>query len=88
MKNKKLMFLVLTSVLNIILDLTFVLGLGMGIEGVAYATILAQGLSALLVLYVLMRDDGIYRLQPRRLRIHGATLRKIVLTPHAIVSVC
>ena len=39
---RPLYFLILTSVLNIILDLVFVLGLHRGIEGVAWATILSQ----------------------------------------------
>ena len=42
-------FLVVSAVLNIILDLVFVLSLGMGVEGVAYATIISQGVSAMLV---------------------------------------
>ena len=76
--KRPLYFLIFSAVINTAGDLLLVLLFDMGVAGVAYATILAQGLSALLVLYVLMHDDGIYRLQPRRLRIHGATLRKIV----------
>ena len=76
--KRPLYFLIFSAIINTAGDLLLVLLFDMGVAGVAYATILAQGLSALLVLYVLMHDDGIYRLQPRRLRIHGATLRKIV----------
>jgi len=43
-----LVFLIIASILNIFLDLLFIKGYGMGIEGAAIATILAQGVSALL----------------------------------------
>ena len=76
--RRPLYFLIFSAIVNTTGDLLLVLVFRMGVAGVAYATILAQGLSALLVLYVLMRDDGIYRLNPRRLRIHAATLKKIV----------
>ncbi len=41
-----LYFLILSSILNVIFDLTFVLGLGMGVRGVALATIICQAISA------------------------------------------
>lgn len=48
-----LMFLMLSSILNIVLDLYFIAGLHMGIRGAAAATVIAQGISALLcVLYI------------------------------------
>ncbi|MFV0364372.1 MAG: MATE family efflux transporter [Suipraeoptans sp.] len=43
-----LLFLLISSVVNIALDLFFVVSLGMGVEGVAYATIIAQGISGAL----------------------------------------
>ena len=76
--RRPLYFLIFSAVVNTAGDLMLVLVFHLGVAGVAYATILAQGLSALLVLYVLVRDDGIYRLNLRRLRIQGATLRKII----------
>ena len=47
--RRPLYFLVFSSVANIVLDLLFVLGLGMGVEGAALATILGQVLSGLMV---------------------------------------
>ena len=76
--RRPLYFLIFSAVINTAGDLILVLVFHLGVAGVAYATILAQGLSALLVLYVLMQDDGIYRLRFRRLRIHGATLKRII----------
>ena len=84
-----LMFLVLTSILNIILDLFFVISLHMGIEGVAYATILSQFLSAALTLLLLSRTKEIYRLVWRDLRIDKTVTKLIfaVALPAGIQSV-
>ena len=71
-------FLVLSASLNIVLDLLFVLAFHMGVAGVAYATILSQGISALLVLFVLLRADNCCRVQVRMLRMHWDVLKKIV----------
>lgn len=71
-------FLVLSASLNIVLDLLFVLAFHMGVAGVAYATILSQGISALLVLLVLLRADNCCRVQVRKLRMHWDVLKKIV----------
>jgi len=43
-----LIYLLVATVLNIILDIAFVAGLGMGVSGVAWATIIAQAVSAVL----------------------------------------
>ena len=84
-----LMFLVLTSILNIILDLFFVISLHMGIEGVAYATILSQFISAVLTLLLLSRTKEIYRLVWRDLRIDKTVTKLIfaVALPAGIQSV-
>ena len=50
-----LYFLIFSSVLNVILDLYFVRELGFGLKGAAYATLLAQGLSAVLSFFVFIR---------------------------------
>lgn len=72
-------FLVVCAVLNTALDLLFVMGFHMGVEGVALATILSQGVSAVLVVIVLLRSDNCIRLIPTRLRVNWAMLRKIFL---------
>ena len=43
-----LVFLIISSVLNIILDIILVAGAGMGVRGAAFATVIAQGISAVL----------------------------------------
>ena len=75
--TRPLYFLILTSVLNIVLDLFFVLGLKAGIAGAAVATILSQFVSAALILLLLTRTQDIYRMNWRELRIHLPILKKI-----------
>ena len=55
-------FLVVCAILNTVLDLLFVLVFQMGVEGVALATILSQGVSAILVMITLLRTGGCIRL--------------------------
>lgn len=76
--RRPLYFLIFSTLLNIVFDLLFVAGLRMGVAGAAYATILAQGLSALLVLYVLTRETESYRIRWRELAIDPALLGQIV----------
>jgi len=73
-----LYFLILSAVLNIILDLVFVLLFGMGVAGVAYATIISQFISAILIIYVLCRVDGSYRVILRDIRLDREMLKKII----------
>ena len=71
-------FLVVAAVLNTALDLLFVLVFHMGVEGVALATILAQGVSALLVMILLLRSQECIQLKISRLRIHWDMLKKVL----------
>lgn len=71
-------FLLVSAEVNTALDLLFVLKFGMGVEGVAYATIIAQAVSAVLTIAVLIGYDGSVKLSLRDLRIHWRMLKKIV----------
>ena len=71
-------FLIFSACLNIVLDLLFVLGFHMGVRGVAYATIASQGVSAVLVMAVMLRTDSCIRLFPGRIRLHMDVLWKII----------
>ncbi len=70
-------FLILTSVLNILLDLFFVIVLKLGIAGAAVATILSQFVSAVLILLLLTQTRDIYRLDWKELHIDFPILKKI-----------
>lgn len=75
--KRPFLFLVVCALVNTALDLLLVIGFGMGVEGVALATVLSQGISAVLVIITLMRSDSCIRLVPSRLRMHRAMLGKI-----------
>ena len=70
-------FLVVSASLNIVLDLLFVIVFHMGTAGVAYATIIAQMISAVLVMRVLFRTNSSVRVSIKKLKIYGYILRKI-----------
>ncbi len=53
-------FLLIATILNVFLDLWFVAGLGMGVPGVALATIIAQGISAVLCIIKLARMNSTF----------------------------
>lgn len=62
-------YLLAGGVLNVLLDLLFVAAFGWGVAGAAIATIIAQAVSAVLVLRALMRGSALEPLQLARLRI-------------------
>ena len=76
--RRPLYFLVFSSCVNIVLDLLFVLGFHMGVEGVAYATIIAQFSSAALIYFTLYRTHDVHRFQPKKLRIYPEMVRSII----------
>lgn len=76
--KRPLYFLILSSLLNVVLDLAFVIVFHMGIAGVAIATIIAQFISAFLLLVVLARSDEDYKLVLRDLKMDTEILKRIV----------
>ena len=77
--RRPLYFLVFSAVVNTVLDLLFVICFHMGVAGVAYATIIAQAASAVLVLYVLTKEKASFGLRWNKLRIDGRTMKEILL---------
>ena len=76
--RRPLLFLMLSALLNTVLDLFFVLVLGMKVDGVALATILAQIISAAAILLVLTREDSAYGIRWREMRISRGSLSGIL----------
>ena len=71
-------FLVCAALLNTVLDLVFVIRFHMGVKGVAYATIIAQGISAALTVATLLRTSSCVRVHVRKIRFHLKMLKKII----------
>ena len=76
--RRPLIFLVISAIVNTILDLLFVIAFHMGVTGVGLATLIAQAVSAVLALITLIREKGIYRLNLKKLRIDLPSLKKII----------
>lgn len=60
-----LYLLIFSSILNIIMDLWMVGGLGLGVKGAAIATVIAQGIAAVISFLILMRLLGTYKIEGR-----------------------
>lgn len=73
-----LYYLVLSSVINIILDLILVGGFRLGVGAAAFATVVSQAVSMLLCLGRLMRSKDIYQVRLREIRFHSGILRQII----------
>ncbi len=71
-------FLVVSALLNTVLDLLFVIKFEMGVAGVAYATIISQGVSAVCVFVTLFLTSAPVRLSARKLRPDFKILGKII----------
>lgn len=76
--RRPMLFLICAAMTNIVLDVIFVLGLDMGVKGAAWATILSQLVSAVMILGSLHRAQPVYRLYVRKIRFHGDMLARIV----------
>lgn len=76
--RRPLYFLIASCLVNIALDVFFVVGLHMGVMGAALATIISQAFSAVLVILVLVKAQDMYRLNLKQIRIDSLMLKRIV----------
>lgn len=76
--RRPLYYLLGAGVINVVLNLFFVIVLDMGVAGVATATVVSQVVSAILIVRCLMQSDGIYRLNLHKLKLHKRKLIRIV----------
>ena len=64
-----LYFLILSAAINVVLDVVFIVNFGMGVEGCAYATVIAQGISALLCFIYILKKFPILHLKREDFRV-------------------
>lgn len=76
--RRPLYYLAFSGVINVLLNLMFVIVFHMGVAGVALATIISQTISALMVCKCLMQSDGMYRLDIKSLHINKGKMMAIV----------
>jgi putative MATE family efflux protein len=74
-----LIFLSISGVVNVLLNLFFVLACGMGVEGVAIATIASQYLAAVMIVIHMYRSNGDIRVRFSRLRLEWKIIAKLLL---------
>ena len=70
--------LVVSGVLNVILNLFFVLGFGMDVDGVATATVLSNLVSSVILFVALVKTKQAIRVEPIKLRVHGDVLGEML----------
>ncbi len=76
--KKPLLYLFIGGIVNVILNLVFVIVFHMDVEGVAIATIISQAISAALVVFDMIKGNEYFKLNIRELHIHKPYLYKII----------
>ncbi|MBQ8813132.1 MAG: MATE family efflux transporter [Lachnospiraceae bacterium] len=76
--KRPMYYLTFAGVVNVVLNLIFVIFFHMDVAGVALATVISQCISAVLVLRCLMKMDGAMRLDLKKLKVHPQKFRMII----------
>ena len=76
--KRPLYFLTISGLVNVVLNLVLVIVFHMGVAGVAYATIISQILSAVMVIVYMMKSKDCVRFVPKNMRIYGDKLKKML----------
>ena len=76
--KRPLYFLTISGLVNVVLNLVLVIVFHMGVAGVAYATIISQILSAVMVIVYMMKSKDCVRFVPKKMRIYGDKLKKML----------
>lgn len=76
--RRPLYYLMVAGVVNVALNLIFVICFSMGVAGVATATVISQAISAVLVIRCLIRTEGVYRLKLKGIRIMPDKLLRMI----------
>lgn len=76
--RRPLYFLSVAGIINVVFNLIFVIVFHMGVAGVALATIISQGISAVLVVLCLLQTEGMCQIHKDKLKIHGDKLKMML----------
>ncbi len=76
--KRPLYYLIAAAVLNVVLDMLFVVFLNLGVGGAAWATVLSQLLSAVLAFFKLTRVDGVYKVDIKKIGFNIPMLKKLL----------
>lgn len=75
--QRPMVILGISGLANVVLNLVFVICFGMDVDGVAWATVISQVLSAVIVLWILFKPDGGFDLNLKELKLHRQELASI-----------
>ena len=75
--RRPMYYLVVAGIVNVVLNFFFVVSLHMSVAGVAWATVISQYISMLLIMLCLLKSDGAIRLIPSKLRVDVQKLKRI-----------
>ena len=75
--KRPLYFLITAGVINVLLNLLFVIVLQMDVAGVATATVISQCISAALIVICLVKESGAIHLDFKKLRLHGLVMKAV-----------
>lgn len=77
--KKPFIYLMIAGIVNVLLNLVFVVAFNMGVEGVAIATVISQMLSAMLILLNLIRNNGLFSFNLRNVNFSWGIFGRMVL---------
>ncbi len=75
--RRPLFYLIIAGIINVVLNLCFVILFHMGVAGVALATVISQCVSSALIIRCLIQSEGCFKLQWNKLRLNWDKFRKI-----------
>lgn len=75
---RPMIILIASGFVNLLLNLFFVISLKMGIAGVAWATVISQGMSAVLVMIILLRTDDCLKFSLKTFKVSGRRFLEII----------
>ena len=73
-----LYFLIISAIINVILDIVFIVNFGMGVEGCAYATVIAQAISAVCCLIYIIKKFPILHLKKENFEVSFTSFRYLL----------
>ncbi len=76
--KRPMIFMIISGVANVLLNLLFVIVFDMDVAGVALATVLSQLLSAVLTLRCLTNTDEVYKLNIKQIKVYKGEFRQII----------
>lgn len=76
--KRPLIFLAISGAVNVVLNCVFVIVFHWGVEGVAFSTVISQLLSAIMVLIWLFSEEYPFKVEIKKIKIHGAEFKRVL----------